>query len=152
MAATARLRVAHYGSPGTNTEEAAMTIFGQIDAVPCSTFAAIFETVIAGRAEFGVVAVENSQAGSINDTYDLLLTHREAVTIRGEFDLHVHHYLLALPEDDLGAITVALSHPQAIAQTRGFLTRHGIRGEIGGDTAACASTSLLPRCSDCESA
>ena len=74
----------------------------------------------------------------INDTYDLLLTHREAVTIRGEFDLHVHHYLLALPEDDLASITVALSHPQAIAQTRGFLTRHGIRGEIGGDTAACA--------------
>ena len=138
MAATARLRVAHYGSPGTNTEEAAMTIFGQIDAVPCPTFAAIFETVIAGRAEFGVVAVENSQAGSINDTYDLLLTHREAVTIRGEFDLHVHHYLLALPEDDLASITVALSHPQAIAQTHDFLARHGIRGEIGGDTAGCA--------------
>lgn len=138
MTGTARLRVAHYGSPGTNTEEAALTIFGQIEALPSPTFAAIFEAVIASRADFGVVAVENSQAGSINDTYDLLLTHRDAVTIRGEFDLHVHHYLLALPEDDLASITVALSHPQAIAQTHDFLARHGIRGEIGGDTAGCA--------------
>lgn len=131
-------RVAHYGNPGAHTEEAAQTIFGPIKAVPCATFAAIFEAVADGTVAFGVVAVENSQAGSINDTYDLLLTHREAVTIRGEFDLHVHHYLLALPGVPLDAITVALSHPQALAQTHGFLTRHGIRGEIGGDTAGSA--------------
>jgi prephenate dehydratase len=133
-----RPRVAHYGNPGANTEEAALAIFGSSDTVPCATFAAIFEAVAAGSVEFGVVAVENSQAGSINDTYDLLLTHRETVTIRGEFDLWVHHYLLALPEDELADITVALSHPQALAQTHGFLTKHGIRGEIGGDTAGSA--------------
>lgn len=138
MAGTERARVAHYGGPGTNTEEAALTIFGQIDAVPCPTFARTFEAVVEGRAAFGVVPVENSQAGSINETFDLLLTHREAVTIRGEFDLHVHHYLMALPEDDLASITTAISHPQAIAQTHEFLARHGIRGEIGGDTAGCA--------------
>jgi prephenate dehydratase len=131
-------RVAHYGNPGANTEEAAQAIFGPIAAVPCVTFAAIFEAVADGSAAYGVVAVENSQAGSINDTYDLLLTHRDAVTIRGEFDLQVHHHLLALPDVPLDAITVALSHPQALAQTHGFLTRHGIRGEIGGDTAGSA--------------
>lgn len=131
-------RVAHYGTPGANTEEAAQAIFGAIEALPCPTFAAIFEAVAGGQAEFGVVAVENSQAGSINDTYDLLLTHREAVAIQGEYDLHVHHHLLALPDDTLDAITVAFSHPQALAQTRGFLTAHGIRGEISGDTAGSA--------------
>jgi len=133
-----RPRVAHYGNPGANTEEAALAIFGPSETVSCATFAAIFEAVAAGTVEFGVVAVENSQAGSINDTYDLLLAHHEAVTIRGEFDLWVHHYLLALPDDELSAITVALSHPQALAQTHGFLTRHGIKGEIGGDTAGSA--------------
>lgn len=133
-----RTRVAHYGNPGANTEEAALAIFGPSETVPCATFAAIFEAVAAGTVEFGVVAVENSQAGSINDTYDLLLTHHETVTIRGEFDLWVHHYLLALPEDDLADISVALSHPQALAQTHGFLMQHGIRGEIGGDTAGSA--------------
>lgn len=131
-------RVAHFGIPGANTEEAAQTIFGPIEAVPCATFAAIFEAVAGGATEYGVVAVENSQAGSINDTYDLLLTHRDTVTIQGEFDLQVHHYLLALPGVPLDAITVALSHPQALAQTHGFLTRHGIKGEIGGDTAGSA--------------
>lgn len=138
MAATGQRRVAHYGSPGTNTEEATLTIFGQADLLPCPTFAGIFEAVSAGRADFGVVAVENSQAGSINDTYDLLLTYSQSITIRGEYDLHVHHYLMALPEDDLADITVALSHPQAVAQTQGFLAQHNITGVIGGDTAGCA--------------
>ncbi len=138
MAGTIRPRVAHYGSPGAHTEEAALAIFGAIEALPCPTFAAIFEAVAEGVAEFGVVAVENSQAGSINDTYDLLLTHREAVAIQGEYDLHVHHHLLALPGATLDAITVAFSHPQALAQTHGFLTRHGIAGEISGDTAGSA--------------
>ena len=134
-------RVAHYGNPGANTEEAAQTIFGPIEAVSCATFAALFEAVADGTATYGVIAVENSQAGSINDTYDLLLTHRDTVTIRGEFDLQIHHYLLALPGTPLDAITVALSHPQGLAQTRDFLTRHGIRGgdrrRHGGERAAC---------------
>ncbi len=132
------LRVAHYGNPGANTEEAALAIFGPSETVPCSTFAAIFEAVASNTVNFGVVAVENSQAGSINDTYDLLLAHHQQVGIHGEFDLWVHHYLLALPEATLDQITVALSHPQALAQTHGFLTQHGIRGEIGGDTAGSA--------------
>ena len=138
MTGIGRPRVAHYGGPGTNTEEATLTIFGQADLLPCPTFAAIFEAVSAGRAAFGVVAVENSQAGSINDTYDLLLTYSQTITIRGEYDLQVHHHLLALPEDSLADITTALSHPQALAQTQGFLTRHNIKGVIGGDTAGCA--------------
>lgn len=131
-------RVAHYGNPGANTEEAALTIFGTCTTVPCTTFAAIFEAVAARTVDFGVVAVENSQAGSINDTYDLLLTHYQTVTVCGEFDLWVHHYLLGLPGATLDQISVAFSHPQALAQTHDFLAQHGIRGEVSGDTAGSA--------------
>jgi prephenate dehydratase len=134
-----RPRVAHYGNPGANTEEAALAIFGPSETVPCATFAAIFEAVAAGTVEFGVVAVENSQAGSINDTYDLLLTHREAVTIRGEFDLWVHHYLLASAGGRFVRRSPSPSRTRRrwrrrMASWRGT----GIRGEIGGDTAGSA--------------
>ncbi len=61
-----RPRVAHYGNPGANTEEAALAIFGPSETVPCATFAAIFEAVAAGTAEFSIKGKADilvSQAG-----------------------------------------------------------------------------------------
>ena len=104
----------------------------------CPTFAATFDAVLAGQADFATIPVENSQAGSINHTYDLLLTHRDQSTVRGEFDLHVHHCLLALPEDDPATLHSALSHPQALAQTMGYLTKHGLKPVVSADTAGSA--------------
>ena len=61
-----RPRVAHYGNPGANTEEAALAIFGPSETVPCATCAAIFEAVAAGTAEFSIKGKADilvSQAG-----------------------------------------------------------------------------------------
>lgn len=135
---TGRPRVSYQGERGAFSEEAALTIFGAAETLPCPTFTEAFDALVSGAADFATVPVENSQAGSINDTYDLLLTHRERLTIRGEFDLHVHHCLLALPEDDPATIAVALSHPQALAQCRGFLASRGLRAVVSGDTAGSA--------------
>lgn len=138
MSAATPPRVSYQGEHGAYSEEAALTIFGEAETIPCPTFADAFDALVAGVADFATVPVENSQAGSINDTYDLLLAHREALTIRGEFDLHVHHCLLALPEDDPATIRVALSHPQALAQCRGFLRARGLAAVVSGDTAGSA--------------
>src|SRR5436190_6388813 len=110
-----RPRVAYQGEHGANSEDAALTIFGDAETVPCPTLIVAFDALASGDADFATVPVENSQAGSINETYDLLLAHRDGMSIRGEFDLHVHHCLLALPEDDPATIRQALSHPQALA-------------------------------------
>lgn len=131
-------RVAYQGEHGAYSEEAALTIFGDAETVPCPTLAVAFDTLSRGDADFATVPVENSQAGSINDTYDLLLRYREQLTIRSEFDLHVHHCLLALPEDDPATIREALSHPQALAQSIGFLTARDITPVPSGDTAGSA--------------
>ncbi len=68
--------VAFQGEPGAYSEEAVRQHFGdQAETLPCRTFEHIFEAVEAGRADFGAVPVENSAAGSINKSYDLLLDH-----------------------------------------------------------------------------
>src|SRR5579884_1868863 len=91
----APVRVAFQGEPGAYSEEAVVRLFGEVETVPCAALAGVFEAVEAGRADRGVVPVENSQAGSINETYDLLLAHDLVIT--GELDLRVSHCLLALP-------------------------------------------------------
>lgn len=133
-----RPRVAHFGEHGAYTEEAALNVFGDADTLPCGNFAAVFGAVADGAADFGVIAVENSLGGWLNETYDLLRAHHEQLTIRGEYDLQVHHCLLALPGDDLGSITTVLSHHQAIAQTRAFWEPRGYQAVVGGDTAGSA--------------
>lgn len=138
MTGATRPRVAHFGEHGAYTEEAALNVFGDAETVPCANFGAVFGAVANGQADFGVIAVENSLGGWLNETYDLLMAHRETLTIRAEYDLQVHHCLLSLHDDDLDTITTVMSHPQAIAQTRAFWEPRGYQAVVGGDTAGSA--------------
>jgi len=117
------MRVAYQGEPGAYGEEAVLRMFGDVEAVQCGSFAGVFEAVARGDADHGVVPVENSMAGCINETYDLLLAH--ALVITGELELRVSHCLMALPGQTLGQITKVYSHPQALAQCDAYLKRLG---------------------------
>lgn len=130
------MRVAFQGERGAYSEEAVATFYGDIDVVPCSALRGVFDAVSSGRAERGVVPVENSQAGSINETYDLLLSH--ALFIAGELDLRIRHCLVALPGQDLGAIKKVYSHPQALAQCEAYVREHGLEAVPAYDTAGSA--------------
>ncbi len=130
------MRIAFQGERGAYSEEAARLAFPDGQMVPFPRFLDAFEAVTAGRAERAVIPVENSQAGSITDTYDLLLSH--ALQIVGEVDLRVRHCLLALPGETLQTLEVAYSHPQALAQTEVFLRQHGLTPRVEYDTAGSA--------------
>ncbi len=131
------MRVAFQGEPGANSEEAVFRVFGEhVEPVPCADLVQTFDAVISRRAEGAVVPVENSQAGSINETYDLLLKHD--LFIVGEYDLRVRHCLMALPGTPLEQVQQAYSHPQALAQCDAFLRRHGIEPVVYHDTAGSA--------------
>lgn len=130
------MRVAFQGERGAYSEEAVASFFGEVDVFPCSTFRDVFAVVSAGGAERGVVPVENSQAGSINETYDLLLAH--ALFITGELDLRIRHCLLTLPGQTLEAIQKVYSHPQALAQCEGYLREHKLEPVPAYDTAGSA--------------
>ncbi|OLD39010.1 MAG: hypothetical protein AUI83_23430 [Armatimonadetes bacterium 13_1_40CM_3_65_7] len=130
------MKVAFQGERGAYSEEAVTQLFGEAEALPRPTLRDVFDTVTAGRADRAVVPAENSQAGSINETYDLLLAH--ALFITGELDLRIRHCLMAVPGQELRAIRRAYSHPQALAQCEAFLRQHGVEPVPAYDTAGSA--------------
>lgn len=114
-------KVAFQGERGAFSEDAVLKFFSQAELLPRRFLADAFEAVSTGEVDCGVVPVENSQAGSINETYDLLL--RYDLVIYGEIDLRVSHCLMALHNEDLGSIKRIYSHPQALAQCEEFLRK-----------------------------
>lgn len=135
---TAALRVAIQGERGAYSEEAALALYGQAaDILPCRTLQDVFSALARGAADAAAVPVENSRAGTIVETYDLLLSHPYPVT--GEYRLRVRHCLLGLPGATLEDVRMAYSHPQALAQCRSFLERHAIMPESAYDTAGSAA-------------
>ncbi len=133
----ARPRVAFQGEPGAYSHEAALRFFGpEIELLPCRTFADVAQAVEAGRAEFGVLPVENSTAGSINAVYDLLLDRD--LRIWGEVILRVRHCLLVPPGTTLADVRAVRSHPQALEQCARFIERHGWEALAAHDTAGSA--------------
>ena len=130
-------RVAFQGEHGAYSEQAGQQHFTEpVLTVPCHTFEEIFGLVEKGGADFGVAPVENSVAGSINKTYDLLL--ERDLTVVGEILLRVRHNLLALPGVSMADIKQVRSHPQALAQCERYLNQHGWRAIPWYDTAGSA--------------
>jgi len=114
------VEVAFQGETGAYSEEAASRFFGPyLQTRPCESFADVFSLVERGEAQFGVVPIENSLEGSVNQVYDLLLD--STLKVCGEIELRISHCLIALPDADLATIKRVYSHPQALAQCRSFL-------------------------------
>ncbi len=111
--------VAYQGEPGAYSEEAAHRLFPAAPLEPVRTLHQVFDGVASGAVRAGVVPLENSQAGSINETYDLLA--RGDVHIVGEAVTRVDHALLALPGTSLDVVRRVASHPAALAQCQEFL-------------------------------
>jgi len=119
-----RVKVAFQGERGAYSESAVYTFFGdEADVKPCRDLTEVFESVNKQEAPFGVVPVENSLEGSVNQTYDLFLTHD--LKVCGEIIIRISHCLIANPSTSLEAVKTVYSHPQALAQCRRFLERLG---------------------------
>ncbi|MDF2626925.1 MAG: chorismate mutase/prephenate dehydratase [Symbiobacteriaceae bacterium] len=129
--------VAFQGEHGAYGEEAIFRGFGRTATpLPCKSFADTFAAVAGGAADYGLVPVENSQAGTINDVYDLLRSHDLHVV--GEVCHPVDHCLMALPGQALSEITRVISHPQALAQVDAYLRTLGVEVVATYDTAGSA--------------
>ena len=135
------LTVAFQGERGAFGEEAVRSYFDKQEQqtpepVPYRSFTDVFRAVAAGEVTYGLVPVENSQAGSINDVYDLLRQHD--LFVIGEIGHPVNHYLLCLPGQKLSDITRVISHPQALAQSDVYLRDLGVEVVATYDTAGSA--------------
>jgi prephenate dehydratase len=135
-AAPARPIVAFQGVPGAFSEQAALQFAPDAEAVGFPTFEEAFDAAVTGRCTHACLPVENSLAGSINQTYDLLTD--SVLHVVGEQVVRVHHNLLALPGTRFEDIERVYSHPQALAQCQGYLRKHGFEAVTDFDTAGAA--------------
>jgi chorismate mutase/prephenate dehydratase len=126
--------VAFQGEPGAYSEEAAFRFFGKsTKGVPCESLDEVFEAVEAGEAPFAMVPVENSLEGSITRAYDLLLD--SPLMVCGEMELRISHCLIAIEGASLDTIKMVYSHPQALGQSRQFLSHLNAELIPASDTA-----------------
>jgi prephenate dehydratase len=139
-------KVAFQGERGAFSEDAVLTFFAEAESLPFRNLSDVFEAVLQGEVDFGLIPVENSQAGSINETYDLLLKY--PLNIVGEINLRVHHHLMALPGSKLDEIKVVYSHPQALAQCDEFLKKLNVEVIPAYNTAGAAKKITDDRLND----
>jgi prephenate dehydratase len=123
--------VAFQGERGAYGEMATLQYFPDAKLVPLKSFQDVFDAANNNEVDYIVVPLENSIEGSINEIYDMLLQTR--MTVVGEVYQRVIHCLIA--NRDAKMIRYAHSHPQALAQCRGYLQRKGLKPVPTYDTA-----------------
>jgi chorismate mutase/prephenate dehydratase len=117
------LKVAYLGPEGTFTQSAVFKHFGHsVLALAVPTIDEVFHEVENGTADFGVAPIENSSEGTVNiHTLDMFLT--SPLKISGEIELRIHQNLMGRMQD-IKDIKRICSHPQSLAQCRGWLAQH----------------------------
>lgn len=133
-----KLKIAIQGIATSFHEVAAMTYFKDpIQTIECLSFHRLCESLKQGEADYAVMAIENSIAGSILPNYFLLQEYH--FSIIGEVYLPIHMHLLALPGVKLSEITNIESHPMAIRQCTDYLYKlNGVQIMESDDTALSA--------------
>lgn len=115
-----KVNVAYLGPQGTHSHEAAVGYFGEsTQYTPCHGLGMTFNQLASGRADFAVVPAENTVEGSVRETLDLLL--QSQAKICGELCHEIRH-CLASQSGRLQDVKRVVSHPQALAQCRAWLT------------------------------
>jgi prephenate dehydratase len=128
-------RIAFQGERGAFSEEAAVKLLGEdIQLVPRTTFEALYTSLKDGVADYILAPIENSLAGSVYRSYDLLIS--SGLHIQAEVVIPIAHYLIGVPGATFERITQVSSHPVALAQCERFFASHpNIKRVASDDTA-----------------
>ena len=131
-------RLGYLGPAGSNTEMAASKHDGRAILLPFATNRAVADAVVEEEVDAGVVPIENSLQGAVTDTVDMLI-HDSPLLIRHEIVLPIEHLLLVQAGTRIEDVEVVFSHPQALAQCRGFLAGRLPRAELVASLSTSAS-------------
>ena len=131
----AKPRVAFQGARGAFSEEAAHKLLGaEIELVPRRTFADLYSSLDNGVADYLLAPIENSIAGPVQPSVDLL--HRSSLTVLDEIQIKIEQHLIGCPGASLDTIETVQSHPVALAQcSRFFQTHPRLKSIVADDTA-----------------
>lgn len=133
-------RVTIQGIAGCFHDAAARQYFGseEIETIPCDSFPELFEQLNTDASMMGIVAIENTIAGSLLANHELL--RQSSLRIIGEHKMRISHVLCALPGETINTITEVNSHPMALMQCEQYLRHHpNMRMVEKFDTAGAAS-------------
>jgi prephenate dehydratase len=132
---TAKPRVAFQGERGAFSEEAAHVLLGaEIELVPRRTFAELYSSLDNGVADYVLAPVENTIAGVVQPSVDLL--ERSSLTVLDQIQIKIEQHLIGCPGTSLDTIESVQSHPVALAQcSRFFQTHPELKSVVADDTA-----------------
>ena len=135
IAPTAKPRVAFQGERGAFSEEAAHKLLGaEIELIPRRTFAALYNSLDDGAADYLLAPVENTIAGVVQPSLDLL--RLSSLTVIDEIQIKIEQHLIGYPGTSLNMIETVQSHPVALAQCSVFFTTHSrLKPVVADDTA-----------------
>ncbi|MBR4322239.1 3-deoxy-7-phosphoheptulonate synthase [Treponema sp.] len=127
------------GMKGAYAEQAIENFFeDSVEAQTVDSFDEIFQAVVDGKADYGMVPIENSTAGSVYNNYDNL-TRYEDISIVGALTLRIQHSLLGVKGASLDTIKNVYSHPQGLSQCSNFLKSQKWNAVDTVSTATAAS-------------
>ena len=124
--------VSFQGERGAYSEAASISFFGnEIDTIPCSTFADVLKNTENDKSGYSILPIENSLAGSVGESNDLLLSTK--LNAIGEIYHRIHHCLIG--NGSIGDVDTVYSHPQALGQCRQFIQENSLKTIPSYDTA-----------------
>ena len=128
------MKIGFQGETYSYSDQACSELFPDGDRIGFSTFSGAFAALRTGDVERLVLPIENSTTGSVLPVLDRLLPGNVSVT--GEHLVEVRHALLAIPGATEDQLETVRSHPEALSQAEGFLSRHGLLPIPTHDTEA----------------
>ena len=131
-----RAVVACQGVSGAYSEQACEKIFDVPEIMFFNNFEGVFHAVRSGLCDYGILPLENSTAGSVNQVYDLMRKNKFYVV--KSIRLKVDHSLLAKKGTSLSDIKEVYSHEQAVNQCSNFISENKIKANICANTAVAA--------------
>lgn len=132
------LRVAYSGVEGAFAHIAAGRIFPEGKCVSHSDFKAAYNSVVTGECDVAVLPIENSYAGEVGQTLDLIFSG--TLYINGIYELEIHQNLLGIADATVDDIKKVTSHPQALSQCHDYIEMRGFETEEANNTALAAKT------------
>jgi prephenate dehydratase len=141
---TVKTRVAFQGERGAFSEEAAVKLLGEeIQLVPRPTFESLFVAIDEAAADYVLAPVENSLAGSVHRSYDLLL--ESSLHIAAEVIIPIRHHLIGCAGASFDGIESVESHPVALAQCERFFAAHPQLQRIATEDTAGSVAKVVER-------
>jgi prephenate dehydratase len=132
------MSVAYHGVPGAFSHEACLAFLPGEAPIGLPTFADVVRAVERGQVEYGILPLENNNAGEVDEVQGLL--KKSSLRVIAEHKLPIRIHLLGLPGSSLDQVRTAVSHPMAIKQCRETLRSLGLATEEAPSTSVAAQT------------